>query len=185
MIGVRIWQCEWSYRRSVTRDCKRLRSPPISWQEVQYFPKVFQERPEARASHPRPQQKLYCAPWRLLAAGSCLLVREEWACLHLCLECDGGGPSRASYKYPLIDGEKKPACAAKLHNKAASVPKDENILQALSLQDQFWNQGPGVWPAHLPCEALRVAELDNELAWFGFKPLSHSWAFDFRYSRTT
>lgn len=133
MIGVRIWQCECSYRRSVTRDCKRLRSPPISWQEVQRFPKVFQEHPEARASHPRLQQKLYCAPWRLLAADSCLLVREEWPASISAWSAMGGGLSRASYKYPLIDGEKKPACAAKLHNKAASVPKDENILQALSL----------------------------------------------------
>lgn len=127
---MRIWQCEWSYRRSVTRDCKRLRSPPISWQEVQCFPKVFQERPEARASHPRPQQKLYCAPWRLLDAGSCLLVREEWPASVSAWRAMGGGSSCASYKYPLIDGEKKPACAAKLHNKAASVPKHENILQA-------------------------------------------------------
>lgn len=44
-----------------------------------------------------------------------------------------GGPSRASYKNPLIDGERKSACAAKLHSKAVRVPKDENLLQTLLL----------------------------------------------------
>lgn len=36
----------------------------------------------SRASGPRPQQKLYCAPWRLLSAGSCLRLCFESVIYH-------------------------------------------------------------------------------------------------------